>query len=477
VAAAAGAQAPAAPPEAARQALSAAVEALESGDAAAAERHFTRATELAPKLPQAWLGLGEAQQRLGHPQQALEASRRALELAPDLAPAAFAVGRCLAELGSHREALTALERALELDPGRTDTVVLTALVLRRLGRDDDALALLDGTWKKGNRDPLIAEQLAFLRFDSGHPADAATVAREGLAGDPGRANLKLVLGLALANDPAQRAEAARWLEEALAAGVDQPGQVRLALGGVLLDDGRPADAIPHLEEAARLLPNASAPQYRLAQARRATGDEAGEQAALARFQQLEAGEQATDRESKELGVALNGAQSLALENRLTEALAELDRLHAGHPDDPRVNALRAKVLFSMGRRREAEQSIAEASARTPGRAEYQYLEGLFDMYAGRVGDAEAALRRALAIDDGLAEAHALLAGALVKQRKPEEALAHFQRAIELGADSPEVRLGYAGALETLGRKRESDAQMEAYRKLQARPTAADGSHR
>jgi hypothetical protein len=89
------------------------------------------------------------------------------------------------------------------------------------------------------------------------------------------------------------------------------------------------------------------------------------------------------------------------------------------------------------------------------------------MYAGRTADAEAALRRALAIDDRLAPAHALLAGALVKQGKAADALAHFDTAIELGADSPEVRLGYAEALKSLGRTKEADAQMEAYRRLTA----------
>ena len=463
------------PSEAARQAVGAAIKALEAGDPATAEREFARVTQLEPELAAGWLGLAEARQRLGHPQQALEAARQAQKVAPDLAGAAFAVGRLLAELGSHGEAIVALERARKLEPGSADNLVLSSLVLRELDRDADALALLERAWKDGNRDPRLAEQLGFLRFENGDAAGAADVARQGLAADPARANLKLVMGFALAKDPARRDEAARFFEEALAAGVAEPGPVRLELGALLLDAGRAADAVPHLEEAARLLPQASAPQYRLSQARRATGDEAGAVAALERFQALETRERESERGAKEIGIALNEAQSLANANRLDDALAKLDALYAQDPDDSRVNALRAKVLFSMGRRREAEQSIAEANARTPGRAEYQYLEGLFHMYAGRAAQAEASLRRALGVDDSLAEAHALLAGALVKQGKAEESLLHFQRAIELGADAPEVRLGYAGALETLGRATEAEAQMEAYRRLTARPPASDGS--
>jgi Tfp pilus assembly protein PilF len=84
-----------------------------------------------------------------------------------------------------------------------------------------------------------------------------------------------------------------------------------------------------------------------------------------------------------------------------------------------------------------------------------------------VVEAQAALERALALDDRLGTAHALLAGALVKQGKAAEAVPHFEKAIELGVDSPEVRLGYANALETLGRAKEAEAQMEAYRRLSA----------
>lgn len=465
---------PAAPPaggpsDAARQAISAAVKAIEASDYATAEKQFVKVTELAPKLPQGWLGLAESRLQLDRPQDALVAAKRARDLAPDLAPASFAVARCLAALGSDADALTAAERAHQLDPANVETAVLNALLLRRLRRDDDASKLLEAAWKAGQRDPRLVEQLAFLRFDHDDLTGAADAARQGLAADPQRANLKLVLGFALAKDPTHRDEAVRNLEEALAAGVGERGSVQLELGGLLLDAGRAADALAHLEEAARLLPERSAAHYRLGQARRALGDAAGAEQALGRYQELEAREHEADRGSKELGIALNEAQELAGTNRLDEALARLDTLHRSHPDDARVAALRAKVLFSMGRRSEAEQSIAEAIARVPDLAEYQYLSALFAMYAGRAGEAQAKLERVLKLDPKLAPAQALLAGALVKQGKTAEALAHFQSAIELGADSPEVRLGYAEALKSLGRAEEAAAQMEAYRKLAARP--------
>jgi tetratricopeptide (TPR) repeat protein len=455
-------------PNPVRQALAAAFQALEKNDFQAAESGFARAVELDPKIAPAWVGLAEARHQLGQLEAALEAARKAQQVDPELGPAAFAVGRSLAALRRHQEALHALERALELEPESVEALVLSSFVLQELGRVADAREMLEAAWKKNLRDPLVAEQLAIVRLDTGDHAGAAAVAQEAIAGGGDRAALKLALGFALARDPVRKSEAERWLGEALAAGVPQPGPVRLELGALLLDAGRASDALPHLEEAARLLPDAPEPHYKLAQARRAAGDDVGAQAALERFQELERQAQASDRGSKELGIALNEAQTLTNQDRLDEALEKLDRLLAEHPDDSRVNALRAKVLFSMGRTREAENAIARAVAESPQRPEYQYLDGLFHMYAGRFAQAEAALRRALQIDPELAEAHALIAGALVKQRRPEEAIEHFQRALDLGADAPEVRLGYSGALETLGREKEAAEQMEAYRRLSGR---------
>ena len=449
------AQAPAGPPNAARDTLNAALKAYEAKDFAAAERHFVQVTKLAPNVAEGWLGLAETRLRLDRTDDALAAARQAQKLAPDSAPAHFLVARCLAEKGSLPEALVASDRARQLDPTNVESAL----------RKDEAGQALENAWKNGNHDVRLAEQLAFSRFDRDDAAGAAAVAEEGLKADPERANLKLVLGFALAKNPARRSDAIRWLREALAAGVTEPGQVHLALGGLLLDDGKPAEAIPHLDEATRLMPSASGPQYKLAQARRAAGDEAGAEQALARYTELEERERTADRDGKELGIALNEAQTLANADKLAESLERLDALAAAHPDDARVLALRAKVLYSMGRRREAELAIDAAVARMPDRAEYQYLAGLFHMYAGRAAQAQASLERALAIDDGLATAHALLAGALVKQSKLTEALSHFEEAIELGADSAEVRLGYAEALKSLGRAKEADAQMDAYRRL------------
>lgn len=441
------------------------VRALQAEQWEEAEQRFRQATQILPGMAPAWLGLSEALRGLERPLDALDAARKALEAGPELSAAAFAVARSLVEVGSREEALVVLERARELDPESVDAQVLSALVLRELGRAEEARDLLLEAWQRGLRSPVIAEQLAFLHLATGDPAAAEEVARAGLAAAPEQAGLKLALGFALAADPERRQEAPRWLGQALDAGVRDPGRVRLELGGVLLDLGRASEALTHLEEAARLLPDNPAVHYRLSAARRALGDEAGALRARERFEALSAAESTGSRTDKELGIALNEIQKLAADDRLDDALHRIDDVLSIHPDEARAHALRAKILYSLGRRLQAEAAIVRARELDPGRAEFHYLEGLFLMVAKRFQAAEAALRRALALDEDLALAEGLLAGALVKQDRPEEAIEHFQRALELGNDAPEVRLGYAGALESLGRDEEAKEQMQAYERL------------
>ena len=74
-------------------------------------------------------------------------------------------------------------------------------------------------------------------------------------------------------------------------------------------------------------------------------------------------------------------------------------------------------------------------------------------------------RRALAVDADNGGAHALLAAVLARQGRATEAIEHFERALELGRDTAGLRLGYSGALETLGRKDEAEVQLNAYRRM------------
>ena len=383
--------------------------ALEAGDLAGAELHFAEARDLSPELALPWLGLAEIREREGELVAALELARRGRQLAPGEPEAALLVGRLLARLGAVPEALRELERARELAPGDGRAYLLAAVLLRDADRAGDAVGLLERGVDLGLNQPQVFAQLGLLLLAEGRPAGAREVAEAALGRHPRHGSLHLLAGLALAADPERRAEAVARLEEALELGVDEPGRVHLELGALLAEQSRPAEAREHLEQAASLLPDSPEIHYRLAAALRLAGDATGARAAAARFSELSRQRDAAERQAKEIGAILNEIQSLATANRLPEALERLEALLRDHPDDDRALTLESKVLFSMGRRREALATVARARELAPGKVEPHYLEGLFSMHLGRRPQSEAALRRALAIDPSLEQARKLLA--------------------------------------------------------------------
>ena len=127
--------------------------------------------------------------------------------------------------------------------------------------------------------------------------------------------------------------------------------------------------------------------------------------------------------------------------------------------------LKAKLLLAGARPREALAVALAAREGAPESARLLFLEGLVRSALGQAARAESPLRRALELDPDLGDAHSMLGSSLARQERPAEAILHFEKAIRLGSDSPTLRLGYAGALESLGRDEEAQAQMEAYRRF------------
>ncbi len=438
-------------------------QALAQGDWATARAAFEAAIGADGGDVTAWLGLSAVAEHDGDWMQALQAARRAAALAPERPEPHYALGRMLGRAGRLTEALAAFARTRELAPELEDAYLLPAILLRDADRGAEALALLEGGWAKAPT-PRLGAQLAFMALAAGDPGRALEVVEVALTADGGNGDLLLAKALALAADPNRRAESPAWFERALAAGVAQEGRARLEWARLLSDLELWPEAIVQLEAASDLLPDEAEIFFRLAAARRQSGDTEGARAALERYQELNAATVAVERRGREIGTALNEAQELAAASRLAEALTRLDAVADGDTD-PRMMVLRAKILFSLDRREEALAAAQSARELAPTGIEPTYLTALFAFAAGRIAESLTAVERTLNLDPGLAEAWALYGSALARSVRLEEAAASFERALTLGFDSPALRLDYAGVLSDLGRTEESRQQLEARERL------------
>lgn len=128
--------------------------------------------------------------------------------------------------------------------------------------------------------------------------------------------------------------------------------------------------------------------------------------------------------------------------------------------------LRALDLFAEGKLEEAEAAFREAIASDPQNA---YLHGLLAQVLSRRGDLEGAIveaRQAVAAFDGDPDLHMLLGNLLREAERPDEAVAEYQKASELSPYDMTLHLNLYGTFLQMGREEEAEAERARLQEIQ-----------
>jgi tetratricopeptide (TPR) repeat protein len=286
---------------------------LQAGAEADKQRHFDEAieeykkvTELAPKLADGFVNLGQAYMENRDYGAAIAPLKRAVELAPDLAGAHQLLGYALLAQGYPAEAIPHLEKINEqtaLGIAQISTGQLPQAVanlqsaLARHPNDADLLYYLgraSGLMSKQSIDTLLAEYpdsarahqaLAENYFVLRQMPQAEKEFREALRLRPDTPELHLELGLVYAGS----SQWAKAEEEFRAQTRMQPGSAEAAyrLGSALLQQGKAAEARTELERSNRLLPDMPETLYSLGKAAALAGDSAAAEKAWTRLLSIE----------------------------------------------------------------------------------------------------------------------------------------------------------------------------------------------
>jgi TolB-like protein/DNA-binding winged helix-turn-helix (wHTH) protein len=164
--------------------------------------------------------------------------------------------------------------------------------------------------------------------------------------------------------------------------------------------------------------------------------------------------------------------------RLSLSADERNRLYAARKFDPQAYDLYLRGRYVFARRNEAafQEAIGyyqQAVAKDPnfslayaGLSDCYTLLALFGAGYRYVPDADANARKALELDDSLAEAHTSLAAVHVLDWKWSEAEAEFHRALELNPNSAQAHQWYGNLLlGPMGRHTEAIAELQRAREL------------
>jgi tetratricopeptide (TPR) repeat protein len=141
-------------------------------------------------------------------------------------------------------------------------------------------------------------------------------------------------------------------------------------------------------------------------------------------------------------------------------------------DRRRQRLSEAASLYRAGKLRDAEAALRELLAQDPENADALFYLGSIAVDRGRLSVAEPLLRRALARRPLEAAFHAALGNALSRTARHEEALACYRTALALQPGLVKLQLNVGHALRALGRPEEALAAYDAlFAKQVAHPAA------
>lgn len=187
-------------------------------------------------------------------------------------------------------------------------------------------------------------------------------------------------------------------------------------------------------------------------------------------------EQAVRREPKESQFIYGLGRALVGLGRDDEALAALNgaiKLEANYIEARFDKGL---LLHRMGRLPEAEAVFRDLIRRMPTHTPSKLMLGTVLLHAGRAEDAETPIRKGLAETNDpqmKAHLHANLGLALRLQRKDRESLEHFDQAVRLNPQDPQLQLHRTESLQNLGRH---DEAVAVYRAALAKNPADPSLH-
>ena len=372
------------------------------GDFKGAALHFERAIAANPGWLQPRMNLASALERLDRLDDAIGALEDALSQDPRHVDAKVYLAGLLHKVGNLSRAKRTLEDVIDAQPDHLGAVFLAGLVHMEDDQPDDAVEYLEraAALAPDSTDVLVHLATAYRAVD--RLEDALPIARRAAELNPNNAATLNALGSALL-DLAQRAEAGELFRKALACDPNfHIAQVNLA--ATLLADNNPAEAIELLERALEHgAPPASA--------------------------------------CRNLGLAYREV------GKLKEAEANLRSAIDHDPNDAKALYALATVVEMAGRRNDIYPVATALIARDPNLVHAYVVKALTDESSD---DGLASIGKALALSPDSVDANMVAATLNDGAKRPEEALRHYCRVLELQPDNQKAKSRRADIILSIG---------------------------
>lgn len=420
-----------------------------AGELRAALNWFDRAIALQQDFIEALSARAITLQRLGQPQDALEAFEAVVKLRPH-AEAFFSIGVVLQSLGRMSEALAAYEEALRRSPSHCEALTNRGALLERFGRLDEALACFDTIERLRPGDSANLFNKGSVLHKLGRHEQALDAYEEAARLGSPDADTELNRGNVL--------QRLGRLEEALAA-YDLALRYRQGYPQALYNKGIALQGLGRPKEALAAYDAALALDAAFYEASCNRGNVLHE---LGRYEDALIAFSSTLKIRPGFLPALaNRANILLHMGRAKEALLSCEEALRHEPTHPHCLGIRGAALHKLGRLEEALASLDEAVARSPTAPDAWLNRGNVLQEFNRYPEAVASYHEALRLKPHYPEALSGLGVALKEMGKIDEALVCFGEALRHKQAYPDARNNRAGALLLKGRLREGFEDFES----------------
>ena len=401
----------------------------------------------------------------------------------------YDLARFLEKEGRIPEAIESYRTVLELNPSHRRAALSLGSLLTSREQYEEAIRILTGAIEAAGGPSkaraLLARGDALLR--AGRAEDAVEDLRKAIDYRPDDERAWLHLGAALTHLANGQEEAERVLRNALSLS-PKLVDAQVALGRLLLNQGREAEALEFYRSAVAADPYATATRYALAGVLEATGDasaardhyrwltrnENGEVQVLLSQGNIAAQDgdligainlyrQATELDqSRIVEPQLKLAQTLILVERYDEALLVFRSLATHFPTDARGGIGVARVHLVRGEKEMALAMVGEVIDRNPAASDAWFLRGRLLTMSGRQSEAIEAYENALVLRPY--ERSTLLNLAVLKRKNGEiaTAVALYRRILE---DHPSYTPVLFNLALVLSRSGEENASILLYERI------------
>ena len=387
---------------------------LRDGNNAKAEIALDRALKLKPDSPETLSLLAQAYSNESRPLDALDLLTRAHKIAPENPDIIFQMAQVSISQHYFEDAIPLLESGLKIAPQRTDLTAALGESYFMSGKVQKAIEIFEKLLKM-DPTPRSYLYLGLCYENLGRFDEASHYFQEGLKLDPNYSGCLFHLGYIAERQGDEEAAEAKF-QAVLRSNPDYPGAL-LELANLRMAQKRYADAAVLLTRYVRVSHDAATGYYKLAMAERSLHETAAADRDLSVFQTLSKNAATGPYPYEHLFDYVDSRSRLAPQAREQLDITELNDEIKKHPDQPEDLYMLAEAYLKAGKPDEARNAIAELDKLSSG--DYRTEAG-----AGVL---------------------------LARYRLYDDAIQHFQLALQANPNSDEVKFDIADAYFRKGR--------------------------